>query len=150
MTADLLHRVVAPIALGKDGADIESTIRSCFREQYIYKFRGTFLCRAVCGVDTALWDLRGKREGKSVCELLGSSPTAIPVYASSMRRDTEPEEEVERFKQWRDERGAKAYKYKIGVPAGDDADARPGRSEELIASVGREFPGSFIVADVAG
>ena len=150
MTADLLHRLVAPIAVGKDSADIESTIRSCFREQYIYKFRGTFLCRAVCGVDTALWDLRGKREGRSVCELLGGSPRKIPVYASSMRRDTEPAEEIERFRRWRDEHGAKAYKYKIGVPAGENADSLPGRSEELIASVGREFPGSFIVADGNG
>ena len=150
MTADLLHRLVAPIAVGKDSADIESTIRSCFREEYIFKFRGTFLCRAVCGVDTALWDLRGKREGRSVCELLGGSPRKIPVYASSMRRDTEPAEEIERFRRWRDERGAKAYKYKIGVLAGENADAHPGRSEELIASVGREFPGSFIVADGNG
>jgi len=35
MTADLLHRLVAPIAVGKDSAYIESTIRSCFREDYI-------------------------------------------------------------------------------------------------------------------
>jgi L-alanine-DL-glutamate epimerase-like enolase superfamily enzyme len=150
LTADLLHRLVAPIALGKDSTEIESTVRSCFRERFVFKFRGTFLCRAVCGIDTALWDLAGKRENKSVCELLGGAPRPIPVYASSMRRETTPDEEVERFKKWRDERGAEAYKYKIGVPAGDDADAFPGRTEELIAAVGEEFPGSFIVADGNG
>ena len=150
LTADLLHRLVAPIALGKDSTKIGSTVRSCFRERFVFKFRGPFLCRAVCGIDTALWDLAGKRERKSVCELLGGSPRAIPVYASSMRRETSPSQEVEGFKKWRDQRGANAYKYKIGVPAGDDADAFPGRSEELIASVGREFPGSFIVADGNG
>jgi L-alanine-DL-glutamate epimerase-like enolase superfamily enzyme len=150
MTAEFLYRLVAPIALGKDSTDIESTVRACFREQNIFKFRGTFLCRAVCGIDTALWDLRGKREGKPVCELLGGSPRAIPVYASSLRRETTPEQEIERFKRWRDEHGASAYKYKIGVPAGEDTDSFPGRSEELIACVGREFPGSFIVADGNG
>jgi L-alanine-DL-glutamate epimerase-like enolase superfamily enzyme len=150
LTAQVLHRLVAPIALGKDSTEIESTVRACFREQYIFKFRGTFLCRAVCGIDTALWDLRGKREGKSVCELLGGSPRGVPVYASSMRRETTPEQEVERFRRWRDEHGASAYKYKIGVPAGEDADSFPGRSEELIASVGGAFPGSFIVADGNG
>lgn len=150
MAADLLHRVVAPIALGKDGGDIASTIRACFREKYVYKFRGTFLYRAIAGLDTALWDLRAKREGRSVCELLGGSPKSIPVYASSMRRDTQPEEEIERFKQWRDDHGATAFKYKIGVPAGENADVFPGRSERLIASVGREFPESFLVADGNG
>jgi L-alanine-DL-glutamate epimerase-like enolase superfamily enzyme len=67
-----------------------------------------------------------------------------------MRRETTPEQEIERFKRWRDEHGACAYKYEIGVPAGKDSDSFPGRSEELITSVGREFPGSFIVADGNG
>jgi L-alanine-DL-glutamate epimerase-like enolase superfamily enzyme len=78
LTADLLHRLVAPIVPGKDSSDIEATVRACFREEYVFKFRGTFLCRAICGIDTALWDLRGKREARSVCELLGGSPRAAP------------------------------------------------------------------------
>lgn len=41
------------------------------------------------GLDTALWDLRGKLEGKSVCELIGGT-RPVCAYASSMKRDITP------------------------------------------------------------
>ena len=46
-----------------------------------HKFPGSYLRRAMAGLDTALWDLRGKLEGKPVVELLGGSAGArIPMY----------------------------------------------------------------------
>ncbi|MFA9381393.1 MAG: D-alanine--D-alanine ligase, partial [Acetanaerobacterium sp.] len=36
------------------------------------------------GIDTALWDIRAKRAGKSVAALLGSTKTHVDVYGSSM------------------------------------------------------------------
>ena len=70
------------------------SIRICERE---HKFPGSHLCRALGGLDTAIWDLHGKLEGKSVCELLGGTPRPLRVYASSMSRDITPEAEAERF-----------------------------------------------------
>jgi L-alanine-DL-glutamate epimerase-like enolase superfamily enzyme len=37
---------------------------------------------ALSAVDIACWDLRGKAQGKSVCELLGGLRTRVPTYAS--------------------------------------------------------------------
>lgn len=37
---------------------------------------------ALSAVDIACWDLRGKAEGKSVCELLGGLRERVPTYAS--------------------------------------------------------------------
>ncbi len=72
ISALILHRQVAPWALGQDALDIDALVdRVCERE---HKFPGSHLYRAIGGVDTALWDLRGKLEGKPVCELLGGTP----------------------------------------------------------------------------
>ena len=69
ITALVVHRQVAPWSLGRDALDIEGLVDIIPEREH--KFPGSYLCRAICGLETALWDLRGKREGKSVCELLG-------------------------------------------------------------------------------
>ena len=68
ITARVLHRQVAPHALGRDALDVESLVRDIPEREH--KFPGSYLYRALAGLDTALWDLRGKVEGKSVFELL--------------------------------------------------------------------------------
>jgi hypothetical protein len=60
-------------------------------------FPGSYLRRAMSGLDTALWDLRGKVEGKPVASLIGGSPGKVRAYASSMKRDITPEDEAARF-----------------------------------------------------
>ena len=71
------------------GRDISEVNREVLEREH--KFPGTYLYRALCGVDTALWDIKGKRAKKSVCQLIGGSPISIPVYASSMQREISPE-----------------------------------------------------------
>jgi len=72
LTAQVLHRQVAPHALGRDALDVEALVDQIPEREH--KFPGSHLYRALAGLDTALWDLRGKLEGKSVCELLGGQP----------------------------------------------------------------------------
>lgn len=112
ISAKVLHRQIAPYVLGADSDDIAS-----LAEQIVvgeHKFPGSYICRAVGGVDTALWDLRGKREGKSVCELLGGKPRRLSVYGSSMSRNIKPEEEAERLVRLQDKYGIRAFK--LGLP----------------------------------
>ena len=77
ITARVFHRQVAPHALGADAGDPESLADEV--PEANYKSPWSYVCRAFAGLDTALWDLRGKREGKAVCELLGGSPGTVPA-----------------------------------------------------------------------
>ncbi len=130
ITALVLHRQVAPVVLGMDSDDPEAISETVMHATY--KFPGTYICRALAGVDTALWDLRGKAAGKSVCELLGGTPRPFPVYGSSMRRNSTPAEEVDRLLALRDRDGYRGFKVKIGKRLGYDEDESPGRTETLI------------------
>ena len=133
ITTQVLHRQVAPHALGRDALDIEALVDEIPEREH--KFPGSHLYRALAGLDTALWDLRGKLEGKSVCELLGGRLRSLHVYGSSMRRDITPAAEAERLARLRESHGIDAFKIRIGKECGHDEDEWPGRTEEVVARV---------------
>jgi L-alanine-DL-glutamate epimerase-like enolase superfamily enzyme len=133
ISALIMHRQVAPYALGHDPLDVDSLIDRILEIEF--KFPGSYVRRALAGLDTALWDLRGKLEGKSVCELLGGAPRPYPVYASSMRRDISPAEDAERFLRQRDAHGFTAFKFRIGKECGHDEDEWPGRTEAIVPTM---------------
>ncbi len=135
IAATILHRQIAPWSLGADALDFASLEQSILEREY--KFPGSYLRRALAGFDTALWDLRGKIEGKSVCELLGGQPRPIRVYASSMKRDITPAAEAERFLRLRDQYGYDAFKFRIATECGHDGDEWPGRTEAIVPAVRR-------------
>ncbi len=134
-TAQVVHRQLAPWAIGRDAFDIDALVDDIPRREH--KFPGSYICRAMSGLDTALWDLRGKLEGKSVCELLGGTPRRLRAYASSMKRDITPQQEAERMLRLRDEDGFDAFKFRVGAECGQDIDEWPGRTEEIIPTIRR-------------
>ena len=133
ITAQVMHRQVAPWALGQDARDIAALVDLIPRREH--KFPGSYLCRAIGGLDTALWDLRGKLEGKSVCALLGGARRRLRAYASSMKRDITPEDETKRMLRLRDEHGFDAFKFRIGAECGRDVDEWPGRTEAIVPAM---------------
>jgi L-alanine-DL-glutamate epimerase-like enolase superfamily enzyme len=135
ITQTVLHRQVARHVLGSDPAEIDALNDRVIDANM--KFPWSFVCRALAGVDTAIWDLYGKIGDKPVCALLGGETDPRPVYGSSMRRDISPEDEAARLVRLRDEFGFRAFKVRVGVPTGHDRDAAPGRSERLIPTVRR-------------
>ena len=141
ITALILHRQVAPWALGRDALDIEALVTAIPEREH--KFPGSHLYRAIGGLDTALWDLRGKLEGKSVCELLGGRPRFFPVYASSMKRDITPEQEAERFVRLSGEFGYEACKFRVGKECGHDEDEWPGRTEAIVPTMRKAMGPAF-------
>lgn len=88
ITCTVLHRQVAPWMLGQDTTDLDDLLDIVTEREH--KFPGSYLRRAMTGVDTAIWDLRGKLAGKPVASLLGGSPGRVRAYASSMKRDIIP------------------------------------------------------------
>ena len=135
ITCTVLHRQIAPWCLGQDALDIARLVDLIPEREH--KFPGSYLYRAMCGVETALWDLRGKLEGKPVCELLGGTPRPLPAYASSMRRDITPGDEVRRMQALRDRFGFDAFKFRVGSEYGHDQDEWPGRTEEIVPAMRR-------------
>lgn len=133
ITCRVVHRQIAPWAIGADALDIAGLVTAI--PEHEHKFPGSYLYRALAGLDTALWDLRGKLERKSVCELLGGRPRLLPVYASSMRRDITPEAETERLLRLRDAFGFTAFKFRIGKECGHDSDEWPGRTEGIVRAM---------------
>jgi L-alanine-DL-glutamate epimerase-like enolase superfamily enzyme len=135
ISAIVLHRQVAPHVLGSDPAAIDALVDRVIDANM--KFPWSYVCRALAGADTAIWDLYGKIKGKPVCALLGGKTNPFPVYGSSMRRDISPEDEAARLVKLRDAQGFTAFKVRLGTPTGHDRDAAPGRSEKMIPLVRR-------------
>ena len=137
ITCQVLHRQVAPWVLGKATTDLDDLLDIVTEREH--KFPGSYLRRAMAGLDTAVWDMRGKQQGKPVAELLGGSAGTIRAYASSMKRDITPKAEAERLKKLRDKYGFNAFKVRAGAEVGRNKDEWPGRTEEIIPTIRREL-----------
>ena len=129
ITQLVLHKQVIPHVLGADDNDFALADKVILNE---YKFTGSYICRAVAGIDTALWDLKGRREKRSVSDIIGKKRERILVYGSSMQRELSVSQETDRMQKLRTERGYGSFKLKIAVPNGADTDNWPGHSEDLI------------------
>ena len=79
------------ILLGEDPTEPERLWEKMYYHTNRYGRRGAAI-HAMSGADIALWDLKGKAEGKPVCELLGGSHRdSVRAYASVLFGDTPDE-----------------------------------------------------------
>lgn len=65
ISIEVLHRKIAQHFLGEDPADLGILVDRAIEANYKYPW--SYVCRALSGVDTAVWDLLGKHESQSVC-----------------------------------------------------------------------------------
>lgn len=137
ISSQVLHRQVAPWTLGQETTNLDDLLDIVAEREH--KFPGSYLRRAMAGLDTAIWDMRGKKAEKSVTELLGGTPGLIRAYASSMKRDITPKDEATRLKKLRDTQGFDAFKVRAGAEVGRNQDEWPGRTEEIIPTMRREL-----------
>ncbi len=135
ITTEVFHRQVARHAIGTQVADLDDTLQRIYEREH--KFPGSYLRRAQTGLDTAVWDLRGKLAGQAVVSLLGGTPGPLRAYASSMKRDITPEDEAKRFVKLRDEKGFTAFKWRVGAECGRGQDEWPGRTEAVVPIVSK-------------
>lgn len=130
ITAMVLHRKVAHVFLDQDPSEIDLLVDRTIEQNYKYPW--SYVCRALGGIETAIWDLYGRIKEKPVVELLGGEVGTVNAYGSSMSRQISPKEEADRMLKLRDEEGYKAFKMRAGSVNGHNKDASPGRTEELI------------------
>ena len=133
ISVEVLHQLVARRVLGRDISEIDAINDEVIDANM--KWPWSAVCRSLCGVDTALWDMYGQITGKPVAVLLGGTVRPLPAYGSSMRRDISADDEAERLARLRGEMGYKAFKIRLGTPTGHNRDASPGRSEAIIPAV---------------
>lgn len=134
LSTHILHKMVAPFFIGKDPWDIDVLAEEFVRKTY--KFPSSLSLRALCGIDTAIWDLLGKSVSQPVYKLLGGKAREkVPVYASSMSREISPEDEGARLRDLVDRYGFRCVKVRIGEVNGRDSDAAPGRTKKLIPTI---------------
>lgn len=142
ITAQVLHRQIAPWTLGREIDDLDDHLN--YIQEREHKFPGSYICRAMGGLETAVWDMRGKALGRPVASLLGGSPGKIRAYASSMKRDITPKDEAERFRRLSGEFGFDAFKFRIGAEVGRGKDEWEGRTEEIIPTIADAFKGQKV------
>ncbi|HEX2828075.1 MAG TPA: mandelate racemase/muconate lactonizing enzyme family protein [Burkholderiales bacterium] len=130
----MLKEKVLPFFAGRDARDLETLVDEVYAWKSNYKYAGPALWTTVAWAEAALFDLLGKAAGKSIADLLGGRRRdCVPVYVSSLLRETTAEEEVEWVGRRIEQTRAKAVKLKIGGRLSRNADVSPGRSERLIA-----------------
>ena len=135
ISAMVFHRQIAPHALGTEVESMEDTLALIGEREH--KYPGSYLRRAMTGLDTAVWDLRGKLADKPVVSLIGGTPGRLRAYASSMQRDITPEDEAARFVKLRDRDGFTAFKWRVGAECGRGRDQWPGRTGAVVPMVSK-------------
>ena len=111
-----INDYLAPFCAGKDVDNIEDMWNSFYIDSYWRN--GPVLNNVLSGLDQALWDIKGKRAGMPVYQLLGGkSRFAIPVYARTGGSIEEVVENVNRFKE-------EGYQYvRMSAPSGNTPDS---------------------------
>ena len=107
-----LEKHIAPILIGRDPEQIEDTWQYLYRGPY---WRGgPVQMTAVAGVDLALWDIKGKRAGMPVYQLLGGrTRLGALAYTHASGRDFTEVEDVARRAI---ERGFKCVRAQVAIP----------------------------------
>ncbi len=119
-----VEEYLRPFLIGKNPDNIENLWQSMFVSSYWRN--GPVLNNAISGVDMALWDIKGKRAGMPVYQLLGGKTRfAADTYAHAHGRDFEEVED--RVRQWM-EKGYRHVRAQVAVQ-GSDTYGAPGSGE---------------------
>jgi mannonate dehydratase len=107
-----VNQYLDPFLRGKDPDNIEDLWQAMYQSSYWRN--GPCLMNAISGVDQALWDIKGKRAGMPVYQLLGGKcRVAAPVYRhASGNTMEEVSQKVKGFM----EEGARHVRIQVAVP----------------------------------
>ncbi|MEM8630863.1 MAG: mandelate racemase/muconate lactonizing enzyme family protein [Pseudomonadota bacterium] len=110
----MLARDLAPFLMGKDAGDVEA-LNEAMQWHIHYVGRGGIASFAISAVDIALWDLRGKRLGKSLFEMAGGASDRCGAYCGGIDLNFPLPKLLDSIRGHMD-RGFDGVKIKIGQP----------------------------------
>ena len=140
----MLTRLAMPFFVGKDVRQLETLVDEFYIKNY--KLAGQALWAPAAYVEQSLFDLFGRTVHKPVGELLGGvKRKQIPVYLSGSGRETTAEEEVQVYAKGLQETGARAMKFKIGGRMSRNADAYPGRTEQMLKLARKTYGDKVVI-----
>ncbi len=114
-TTTVIEKELAPLVVGEDPLRHEYLWRKMY-ENTIQHGRGGIVPCAISGIDTALWDIKGKYLGQPVYKLLGGYGNRVEAYASGgfYRKDAPLDYNAKELKHQCDTHGFRAVKMKVG------------------------------------
>jgi galactonate dehydratase len=81
----IIKTILAPILLGENPLAHERLWSRMYNAMRVRGHIGSFLLDAIAGIDTALWDIKGKALNARVCDLLGGPFVHdLPAYVSGL------------------------------------------------------------------
>ncbi|MGE3821515.1 MAG: D-galactonate dehydratase family protein [Isosphaeraceae bacterium] len=126
-----------PFLIGRDPDEIEDVWQSSYVSSYWRN--GPVLFNAMSGVDMALWDIKGKRAGMPVYQLLGGKCRfAAALYAHTSGRD--PQEVEDRVRAAM-EKGYRHVRVQLGISGMATYGARADREVPDAGDAGPTNPG---------
>jgi L-alanine-DL-glutamate epimerase-like enolase superfamily enzyme len=142
----LFHQLLVPFFIGKDARDLELILDQIAHDRGVYKYSGIPLFNPLGQLEIAVWDLLGKTASLPASSFFGTRiRSEIPMYISSLTRETSPEEEVEKLQVQLVETGAKAVKIKVGGRMSRNIDASEGRTENLLPLLRKKLGDELVI-----
>lgn len=132
---DMIQRDLAPALAGQPAGNTEALWQRMWWTLH-YGGRGGQSASAISAIDIALWDLKAKRAGLPLYQLLGGFDARVPCYAGGIDLWLSLDELLQQTRANLD-RGFRAIKMKVGRPNLSEDIARV---EAMRAHLGPDFP----------
>lgn len=105
----IIQTILAPLLIGADPMAHEKLWSLMYAAMRVRGHTTSFLLDAIAGIDTALWDIKGKALGARVCDLLGGPfSDQLPAYISGLS-GANPDERIAQAAEYQ-QRGFNAFK----------------------------------------
>lgn len=126
----MIEHDLKPFLLGQNPDNIDQ-LYDAMQWHVHYVARGGIASFAISAVDIALWDLRGKTEGKPLWQMAGGAGRTCRAYRGGIDLNFPLPKLLQTIRGYLDE-GYNAVKIKVGQPALEDDIARVKAVRELI------------------